>query len=112
MGIGFAYHDRVSASTKVSFRPELTAELCPSSLSVPKTHTTTNISLTQRKRLIWIIVTTVLIIPPCRRGQPIAFPKDAFKYIYCIHINTVEDTQAWAPIAMHKVLCQLFRDIT
>jgi hypothetical protein len=44
--------------------------------------------------------------------QPIAFTEDAFKDIYRIHIKTLEDTRANAPIAMHKVLHQLFRDVT
>lgn len=44
--------------------------------------------------------------------QPIAFTEDAFEDIYRIHIKTLEDTRAAAPIAMHKVLHQLFRDVT
>ncbi|KAJ7098865.1 hypothetical protein C8R44DRAFT_810830 [Mycena epipterygia] len=44
--------------------------------------------------------------------QPIAFTEDAFEDIYQIHIKTLEDTRDSAPIAMHKVLHQLFRDVT
>ncbi|KAJ7222752.1 hypothetical protein B0H12DRAFT_1241059 [Mycena haematopus] len=44
--------------------------------------------------------------------QPIAFTEEAFEDIYRIHIKTLTDTRASAPIAMHKVLHQLFRDVT
>jgi hypothetical protein len=44
--------------------------------------------------------------------QPIAFTEDAFEDIYRIHIQTLESTRAAAPISMHKVLHQLFNDVT
>ncbi|KAJ6548323.1 hypothetical protein B0H10DRAFT_2243064 [Mycena sp. CBHHK59/15] len=44
--------------------------------------------------------------------QPIAFTEDAFEDIYRIHIKTLVDTHAAAPISMHKVLHQLFHDVT
>ena len=44
--------------------------------------------------------------------QPIAFTEDAFEDIYRIHIQTLESTRAAAPISVHKVLHQLFNDVT
>ncbi|KAJ7704445.1 hypothetical protein B0H17DRAFT_1193679 [Mycena rosella] len=44
--------------------------------------------------------------------QPIVFMEDAFEDIYCIHIQTLESTRAAAPISMHKVLHQLFNNVT
>ncbi|KAJ7195611.1 hypothetical protein GGX14DRAFT_403822 [Mycena pura] len=44
--------------------------------------------------------------------QPIAFTEESFEDIYLIHIKTLEDTRKNAPISTHKVLHQLFNDVT
>ncbi|KAJ6580142.1 hypothetical protein DFH09DRAFT_1146621 [Mycena vulgaris] len=44
--------------------------------------------------------------------QPMAFTEDAFEDIYRVHIKTLEDTRASAPLPMHRVLHGLFKDVT
>ncbi|KAJ6492473.1 hypothetical protein C8R47DRAFT_430744 [Mycena vitilis] len=44
--------------------------------------------------------------------QAIPFSEETFEDIYLIHMKTLEDTRKSAPITTHKVLHQLFNDVT